>query len=138
MVFVDYLTKWVKAYPTTSQLSETITRLLINHIVCRHGVPAELLSDCGANLLLSLVMDLCELLGIKKVNITASHPQTDGLVENVNRTIRAMIAKHAHKFRNDWDRYLQQLSFAYHIKSHDSQRHYIFIFHTTPFFTCTR
>ena len=57
---------------------------------------------------------------MKKVNTTASHPQTDGLIENVNRTIRAMIAKHAHKFGNDWDKYLQQLLFAYRVKPHDS------------------
>ena len=66
LVFVDYLTKWVKAYPTTYETSETITRLLIDHIICRHGVPAELLSDRGANLLSSLVMDLYELLGMKR------------------------------------------------------------------------
>ena len=72
MVFIDYLTKWVKAYPTADQTSETITRLVIDHIICRHGVPAEPLSDHGTNLLLSLMMDLCELLGMKKVN-TASH-----------------------------------------------------------------
>ena len=120
VVFADYLTKWVEAYPTVNQTSETIARLLIDHIVCRHGVPAELLSDRGANLLSSLLVDLCRLLGMRKVNTTASHPQTDGLVENVNHTIRAMIAKHAHKFGNDWDKYLQQLLFAYHVKPHDS------------------
>ena len=57
VVFADYLTKWVEAYPTTNQTSETITTLLIDHIVCRLGVPAELLSECG-DLLLSLVVDL--------------------------------------------------------------------------------
>ena len=88
VVFADYLTKWVEAYPTAEQTSETIARLLIDHIVCRHGVPAEVLSDHGANLLSSLVVDLCRLLGMKKVNTTASHPQTDGLVENVNRVIQ--------------------------------------------------
>ena len=120
VVFADYVTKWVEAYPTVDQTSETIARLLVDHICCRHDVPAELLSDCGANLLSSLEVDLCRLLGMKKVNTTACHPQTDGLVENVNRMIRAMIAKHAHKFRNDWDKCLHQLLFAYHIKPHDS------------------
>ena len=45
VVFADYLTKWAEAYPTADQMSETISRLLIDHIVCRYGVPAELLSD---------------------------------------------------------------------------------------------
>ena len=116
MVFVDYLTKWVEAYPTADQTSETITRLLIDHIICRYSVHAGLLSDHGANLLSFLVMDLCELSGMKKVNTTASHPQT----ENVNCMISAMIAKCAHKFEGELDRYLQQLWFAYRIKPYDS------------------
>jgi hypothetical protein len=32
------------------------------------------------------------LLGFKKVNTTAYHPQTDGLVERYNRTLTAMLA----------------------------------------------
>ena len=35
---------------------------------------------------------------MKKVNTTAYHPQTDGLVENFNRTLRSMLAKHCKKF----------------------------------------
>ena len=34
-------------------------------------------------------------MGTKKANTTAYHPQTDGLVENIDRTIVVMIAKHA-------------------------------------------
>ena len=39
----------------------------------RHGAPAELLSDCGANLLSTLLVDLCRLLGMKEVNTTTSY-----------------------------------------------------------------
>ena len=59
------------------------------------------------------MLDVCELLGVKKVNTTAYHPQTDGLVERMNRTLRSMLAKHVHKFGPDWDVHLQQLLFAY-------------------------
>ena len=41
-----------------------------------------------------LTKDVCQLTEIK-VNTTASHPQTDGLVEKFNRTLRAMIAKYS-------------------------------------------
>ena len=86
------MTKWVEVYPTADPTSETITRLMIDHIICRHGVPAEL-SDRGANFHVIPGDGLVRLLGMKMVNTTASHPQTDGLVENVNRTILAMIAQ---------------------------------------------
>ena len=95
IVFLDYLTKWVEAYPLQDQTSETITRVLVDMVICRHGVPRELLSDCGANFLSVVIQGVCELTGMAKVNTTAYHPQTDGLVENFNRTLRAMLAKHS-------------------------------------------
>ena len=48
VVFLDYLTKWVEAYPIPDQQAETIACLLVENIICRHGVPEELLSDRGA------------------------------------------------------------------------------------------
>ena len=45
VVFMDYLTKWVEAYPTFDQQASTIARFFAEHIICRHGVPEELLSD---------------------------------------------------------------------------------------------
>ena len=59
IVFMDYLTKWVGAYATEDQTSETIARLLVYNIVCRHGVPTELLSDRGQNLLSGLMQEVC-------------------------------------------------------------------------------
>ena len=53
--FVDYLTKWVESFATSNQTSETIVRLLIDHVICRHGVPNALISDRGPNLLPTLM-----------------------------------------------------------------------------------
>ena len=46
IVFMDYLTTWVETYATEDQTSKTIARLLVDNIVCQHGVP-KLLSDRG-------------------------------------------------------------------------------------------
>ena len=120
IVFMDYLTKWVEAYATEDQTSETIARLLVDNIVCRHGVPAELLSDRGQNLLSGLMQEVCNLLGMHKINTTAYHPQCDGLVENFNRTLQTMLAKHAKEFGPSWDVHLQQVLFAYRARPHSS------------------
>ena len=50
-----------------------IVKILVEEIV-------PLLSDGGAN----LMRDVCELLGMKKLNTTAYDPQCDGLVERYN------------------------------------------------------
>ena len=52
--------------------------------MCRHGVPSQLLSDRGAAYLSYLMTEICKLLGTKKVNTTAYHPQTNGLTERFN------------------------------------------------------
>lgn len=39
IVFLDYLTKWVEAYPLQDQTSETIARVLVDNVICQHGVP---------------------------------------------------------------------------------------------------
>ena len=85
--FVDYLTKWVESFPTDNQTRETIVKLLIDHVICHHGVPEALISDWGPNLLSTLMQDVCLLTGMRKLNTTAYHPQADGLVENFNRTL---------------------------------------------------
>ncbi len=55
-----------------------------------------------------------------KCSTTAYHPQADGLVENFNRTLRAMLAKYAERFGVNWDEHLPRLLFAYRTKPHES------------------
>ena len=38
IVFIDYLTKWVEVFFTTDQSALTIAHLLVEEIVCHHGV----------------------------------------------------------------------------------------------------
>ena len=84
IVFVDYLTKWREVYPASDQSALTIANLFVREVVFRHGVPAQLLSDRGKAFLSLLLSEVCEVLGVKKLNTTACHPQSDGLVERFN------------------------------------------------------
>ena len=95
VVFVDYLTKWPEVFPVADQTTLTIAKLLVEEIIPRHGVPKELLSDRGAAFLSKLMAEVYELTGIHKLNTTAYHPQTDGLVERFHRTLTDMLAKNS-------------------------------------------
>lgn len=46
----------------------------------------------GRAFLSGLMKEVTQLLGLHQVNTTAYHPQTDGLVEQYNRTLTAMLA----------------------------------------------
>ena len=113
VVFVDYLTKWPEVFAVPDQSSATIARLLVEEIVSRHGVPSEILSDRGRAFLSGLMRELETLLGFHKVNTSAYHPQTDGLVERYNRTLTAMLSKTVEKTGLDWDERLPYVLFTY-------------------------
>ena len=64
VVLMDYLTKWPEIFATQDQTSLTIAELLVEKVISRHGVPAELLSDRGQAFLSKLIVDVYQLLGI--------------------------------------------------------------------------
>ena len=97
VVFVDYLTKWPEVFPVKNQSAATIATLLVEQIVSKHGVPAEILSDRGKAFLSDLFKEVERLLGFHKVNTTAYHPEMDRLVERLNRTLIAMLARTTEK-----------------------------------------
>ena len=91
-------------------------------IVPLFGVPDALLSDRGANLLAHVMQDVCELLGVRKLNTTAYDPQCDGMVERLNRTLKTMLRKHVAKFHGQWDRFLPRVLWAYRNTPHESTK----------------
>ena len=122
VVFVDYLTKWPEVFAVADQTSLTIARLLVERVVPQHGVPAELLSDRGTAFLSKLIHEVYSLMGMKKINTTAYHPQTDGLVERFNRTLIDMLAKTVKKGGTDWDQKLPYVLYAYRTSIQESTR----------------
>ena len=113
VVFIDYLTKWPEVFSTSDQTSLTIAELLVEHVISRHGVPSGLLSDRGTAFLSKLMLNVYRLMGIRKSNTIAYHPQTDGLVERFHRTLTDMLAKSVQQGGKNWDQCLPYVLFAY-------------------------
>ena len=113
VVFMDYLTKWPEVFATADQSVPTIAKLLVEKVISRHGVPKELLSDRGASFLSKLIAEICKVMGIKKVNTTAYHPQSDGLEQRFSRTLLDILSKTVKAGGKDRDVRLPYLLFAY-------------------------
>ena len=120
IVFVGYLTKWPEVFPAKDESALTIARLLVEKVVTRHGVPTQLLYDQGASFLSNLMKNVYKLLGLKKVNTTAYHPQTDGLIERFNSTSTGMLSKKVKKGGKDWDQLLPYVLVAYRVNIQES------------------
>ena len=100
VVFQDYLTNFPLVFPVPDQKAVRLAKLLVEEVVPLFGVPEYLLSDRGTNLLSHLMTDLCKMLGIKKLNTTAYHLESDGMVERFNRTLKSCLRRHAATYGN--------------------------------------
>ena len=56
--------------------------------------------------------ELYELLGIQSIKTSVYHPQTDGLIERFNKTLKSMIRKFVHDDTRNCDKWLVPLLFA--------------------------
>jgi hypothetical protein len=119
VVFVDYLTKWPEVFAVAGQSSATIAKLLVEKVVSRHGVPSEILSE---HVRAFLMKEVETLMGYHKLNTTAYHPQTDGLVERCKRTLTSMLATTVEKGGAEWDDQLPYVLFAYRANQQASTR----------------
>ena len=53
----------------------------------------EIISDQGTDFMSQLLKELCNLLHINQIQTSPYHPQTNGLVERFNKTLKAMLRK---------------------------------------------
>ena len=97
LITADYFTKWVEAYPLPNQEAVTVAEALVKNFVCQFGVPLIIHSFQERNFESLVFPEMCRLLGIHKTRTTPLHPQSDGMVERFNRTIKDQHQTFHHK-----------------------------------------
>ena len=113
LLICDYFTKWIEAVALPNQEAKTVADAFVKEFVCRFGVPRRLFTDQGTNLQSALFKEVCKLLEIDQERTTPYHPQSDGLVERMNRSLEAMLSMFVSPSQRDWDHYLPFLMMAY-------------------------
>ncbi|GJR30826.1 retrovirus-related pol polyprotein from transposon TNT 1-94 [Tanacetum coccineum] len=66
IVAIDYFTKWIKAKPVETITGNQIKKFIWDNIVCRFGLPGEIVSDNGKQFRDNPFKDWCENLNIKQ------------------------------------------------------------------------
>ena len=112
LTLIDYFTKYREAIPLPSQEAETVARAL-EEIFARHGIPAVILTDQGSNFESKIIKSICSLFGIEKRRTTPYHPQTDGLCERSNGTLKSLLRKRVNRDRDNWDEQIAAALLAY-------------------------
>ncbi|GKC03614.1 reverse transcriptase domain-containing protein [Tanacetum coccineum] len=84
---MDYFTKWIEAKPIATITGNQIKKFVWDNIICRFGLPGEIISDNGKQFRDNPFKDWCEKLCIRQHYASVKHPQTNGLVERANRNL---------------------------------------------------
>uniref|UniRef100_A0A1X7UTB7 Integrase catalytic domain-containing protein n=1 Tax=Amphimedon queenslandica TaxID=400682 RepID=A0A1X7UTB7_AMPQE len=112
LVICDYATRFLEAIPMKSIDAAHITEELL-HLFARVGVQEEMLTDQWSNFTSQLLTEIYQMLRVRPIRTTRYHPQTDGLVERFNGTLKSMLRKAVTKEGKDWDKLIPYLLFAY-------------------------
>ncbi|GJS64432.1 putative reverse transcriptase domain-containing protein [Tanacetum coccineum] len=99
---------------------ETLTRLYINEIVSRHGVPISIISDHDSHFTSRFWQSIQSALGTQLDMSTTYHPETDGQSERTIQTLKDMLRACVIDFGKGWEKLLPLVEFSYNNSYHAS------------------
>ncbi|XP_048859266.1 uncharacterized protein K02A2.6-like [Brienomyrus brachyistius] len=102
LVIIDTFSKWVEIYPVKHCDAMTVAKCLVGHYFPTYGIPHIIRSDNGTHFV-NQTMSLCsQALGFTLKNHCAYHPQSAGLVERTNGTIKTRLRKTMEETKRPW------------------------------------
>ena len=113
IVAIDYFTKWIEAKAVVTITGNQVKRFVWDNIVCRFGLPGEIISDNGKQFCDNPFKDWCEQLNITQHFASVTHPQTNGLVERANRSLGEGIKARLDRHKGRWVEELSHVLWAH-------------------------
>lgn len=111
LVIVDYATRYPEAIPLRTANAKNVAHELMM-LFSRVGIADEVLTDQGTCFMSRVMSSLYRWLKVKRIRTSVYHPQTDGLVERFNQTLKKMLKKLVEVDGRDWDQLIPYVLFA--------------------------
>jgi len=106
-----------------NQEARTVAKKLVKEVIARYGAPEQIHSDQGRKFEAQLFQEMCLLFNMDKTRITPYHPESDRMIERINRTIQDMLAKYVSHHQRNWDMHLPLVMIAYRSSVHTSTQY---------------
>ena len=93
LVIVCTFSSRAEAFPTRTKKANEVAHCLIREIIPRFGFPTSIASDNGPAFVADFIQQVCKALNIKWKLHTAYRPQSSGMVERTNQTLKETLSK---------------------------------------------
>ncbi|XP_059582206.1 uncharacterized protein LOC132243291 [Alligator mississippiensis] len=121
LVMVDYATRYPEAVPLQTATAPQVAEELIKW-VARIGVPEEILTKQGRNFMSGVMKVVCQTLQIRQIRTAVYHPQTNGLVERLNGTLKRVLRRCIQGDPRKWNLLLPLVLFSLRDTPQDSMK----------------
>ena len=98
------------------------TNFIWRSIICCHGIPEFIITDNGTQFDNKKIRNICEQLKISKTFSSPRHPQANGQVEAVNKTIKENLKKKLEEKKGAWAEELPFVLWAYRTTTRTATR----------------
>ena len=115
-----HFTKWYEAIPLPDQTAATTSDAILERWIRRFGCPYSIHADRGTNFESHFYANLLQKLEIDKTRTTAFHPQSNSVIEKMNRSLLNMLAKCIDEDQTNWSVKLPYVLMAYPSSIHES------------------
>lgn len=107
----------------TNHEANTVAFHFFTQFVCLHGLPQNLVTDCGTEFLSRVFNEVCKLLKIKQTSTIPYHPQSNGSLERSHRTLGEYLRSFVNKDPQSWDSYVPFSMFCHNSTIHSTTKY---------------
>ena len=125
IVAMDSLSKWPEAMALKNKSAASTAYFMLD-VLSRHGCPSIVVTDNGTEFQGEFARTLKQY-SIQHMHTSAYHPQANGLVERMNRTLSHSLSRLVDMHTMNWDLYLPTALMGYRASRHETTR-------LTPFY----
>jgi hypothetical protein len=119
VVMIEHFSKWIELVPLPDETSHH-TAAALQKVLCKYGVPAEVLTDQGEEFQGEFAELLTKLLIDHRLT-SRDHPQSDGLAERMVQPVKEALRKYVLKSaRHHWGVQLCWIAMGYRMSRQNS------------------
>nr|GEV15228.1 reverse transcriptase domain-containing protein [Tanacetum cinerariifolium] len=110
---MDYFKKWIEAKVVATITGGHVNKFVWDNIVCRFGIPGEIVSDNGKHFNDNPFKDWRDKLNITQWFASVKYPQSNGLVKRANQSLGEGIKSRLGEGNKNWVEELPHILWAH-------------------------